>query len=88
VRSETLRLGLEIGLLCLFFITLRLAVPMTAGVFIFVAEHSLLGGVPDPPLDRFGIDIYMVTWAVFAIPILILAGTGWALRRWVATLDE
>lgn len=69
--------------------TLLFAVPIVALSFTLVAENaSPVQDIPFSPRDRFGLNIYFVSFATFSIPILILTGTGWALRRWIATLDE
>lgn len=88
MRTENVRLGVEIVLFGLFYGTLLLAFPIVALVFTLVAEQTTLVKIPFSPLEHFGLEMYLVSFAVFSIPILTLLGVGWALRRWVANLED
>ena len=84
MRSDHLQLALEISLLALFFVAVLIAVPAVVAAFILVGDLTISAEKPQAALDDLGLGVYLVAFAVFAVPIVTLVGIGWAVRRYVA----
>lgn len=84
MRSDHVQLAIEISLLSLFFVAVLVAVPAVVLTFTLVGELTTVEELAPGSMNRFEPNVYLLVFAELAIPIVILLGVGWALRRYVA----